>query len=100
MVWLGWKGQHSGPCSVAPGKATILNVKREDFQDLYPVAVVVEEENTAAGHLLRLHHRLQVCQQAHVFAHVRRQHHVDHHLPQRLPLLLGQVDKDITVVVL
>ena len=74
MVWLGWKGQHSGPCSVAPGKATTLNVKREDFQDLYPVAVVVEEENTAAGHLLRLHHRLQVCQQAHVLAHVRRQH--------------------------
>ena len=67
---------------------------------LNPVSVVVKEENPAAGNLLCLHHGLQVGQQAHVLAHVRRQHHVDHHLAQRLPLLLGQVDKDITVVVL
>ena len=72
-------------------------MKREDFQDLYPVAVVVEEENTAAGHLLRLHHRLQVCQQAHVFAHVRRQHHVDHHLPEGGPLLGRQASQDVTL---
>ena len=67
---------------------------------LYPIGVVVQEEHPAACHLLRLHHGLEVGQQAHVLAHVRRQHHVDHHLAQRLPLLLGQVDEDITVVVL
>ena len=67
---------------------------------LNPVSVVVKEENPAASHLLGLHHGLEVSQQAHVLAHVRRQHHVDHHLAQRLPLLLCQVDEDITVMVL
>ena len=41
---------------------------------LYPIGVVVQEEHPAACHLLRLHHGLEVGQQAHVLAHVRRQH--------------------------
>ena len=46
----------------------------KDCQNLYSVTVVVQEENPAASHLLRLHHRLEVGEQAHVLAHVRRQH--------------------------
>ena len=41
---------------------------------LYPVVVVVEQQQSRSGHLLCLHHRFQVGQQAHVLRHVRRQH--------------------------
>ena len=41
---------------------------------LHPVGVVVQQQHSGAGHLLGLHHGLQVGQQAHVFGHVRRQH--------------------------
>lgn len=70
------------------------------LQHLNPLGVVVQEEHPTSGHLLRLDHRLQVRQQTHVLAHVRRKHHVDGHPPQRLPLLLAQVDEDVAVRVL
>jgi len=40
---------------------------------LYPVGVVVQQQNPGARHLLGLHHRLQVSQQTHVLGHVRGQ---------------------------
>ena len=44
------------------------------LQDLYPVRVVVQQQHPATGHLLGLHHGLEVGQQAHVFRHVRGEH--------------------------
>ena len=38
--------------------------------DLDAVRVVVEEQDAGAGHFLRLHHRLEVGQKAHVLRHV------------------------------
>lgn len=40
---------------------------------MYPVSVVVQQQHPRAGHLLGLHHRLQIGQQAHVLGHVRGQ---------------------------
>ena len=37
------------------------------------VSVIVEKENSGSGNFLRLHHRLQVGQQAHVFRHISGQ---------------------------
>ena len=70
---------------------------QELHQHLDPVAVVVEEQHPTPGHLLRLHHGLEVGQQAHVLAHVRGQHHVDHHLPHGRPLLAGQTCQDVAL---
>ena len=67
------------------------------LQYLDPVIVVVQEQHPRPSHLLGLHHGLQVGQQAHVFAHVRRQHHVDHHLPEGGPLLGRQASQDVTL---
>ena len=107
---------------------TLVTPPRPCPAHLYPVAVVVEQEDAAARHLLGLHHGLQVGQQTHVLAHVSSQHlgtnittstdncwfkmmcrgfpiplpayHVDDHLAEGLSLFLGQVDEDITVEVL
>lgn len=38
---------------------------------LHSVGVVVQQQDSRAGHLLGLHHRLQISEQAHVFGHVR-----------------------------
>ena len=32
------------------------------YSDLYPVRVVVQQQNTRAGHLLSFHHRFQIGQ--------------------------------------
>ena len=64
---------------------------------LNPVSVVVKEENPTASHLLGLHHGFQVGQQAHVLAHVRRQHHVDHHLPEGGSLLGREPSQDVAL---
>ena len=44
------------------------------LQDLDPVRVVVQQQHAAPRHLLRLHHRLEVSQEAHVFRHVGSEH--------------------------
>lgn len=41
---------------------------------LYAFCIVIQEQHTRAGHLLGLHHGLQVSQQGHVFGHVCGQH--------------------------
>lgn len=41
---------------------------------LYPVRVVVQQQNARAGYFFRFHHGLQVGQQTHVLGHVGRQH--------------------------
>lgn len=38
---------------------------------LYPVSIVVQKENTRACHFFGFYHRFEVCQQAHMFRHVR-----------------------------
>ena len=40
---------------------------------LYPVRVIIQQEDAAARHLLGLHHGLEVGQQTHVFRHVGSQ---------------------------
>jgi hypothetical protein len=77
----------------------ILKNKKKK-SDLYSVIVVVEEEDPTARHLLGLHHGLEVGEQAHVLGHVRRQHHIDHHLTHGHPLLTRQARQDVTVRVL
>ena len=57
------------------------------LKDLDAVVVVVEKEDPGAGHLLGLHHRLEVGEKGHVLGHVGGQDHVDDHLAEGLPLL-------------
>ena len=67
---------------------------------LNSIIIVVQQEDPAAGHLLGLHHGLEVCQETHVLAHVSGQDHVYHHLSHGDPLLVGQGRKNITFGVL
>ncbi len=40
---------------------------------LYPVGVVIQEQDSRTGDLLGLDHGLQIGQQVHVFGHISRQ---------------------------
>lgn len=40
---------------------------------LYPISVVVEQQYSRTCHFLGFHHCLEVCQQTHVFRHIRCQ---------------------------
>ena len=101
-AWWGYWGHCSAPCSAAPAAGGIIrhDLTLNILQYLDPVIVVVQEQHPRASHLLGLHHGLEVSQEAHVLAHVRGQHHVYHHLPHTLSLLLWQAGKNVTFIIL